>query len=84
MPGLLLLFEAELVIYNSYASVLKSNQRLYSETLKRYKEGLANYIELLDARTQVTNAELEQNIAKYQAWLRQVNIERISATAVLP
>ena len=76
--------EADLVIYNSYASVLKSNQRLYSETLKRYKEGLANYIELLDARTQVTNAELEQNIAKYQAWLRQVNIERISATAVLP
>lgn len=76
--------EADVAVYSSYSAAVKSNQRLYTETLKRYKEGLANYIELLDARTQVTNTELEQTIAKYQAWIRQVSIERMSASAILP
>lgn len=76
-------FQADLAIYESYTSSLQSNERYYNETLKRYKEGLANYIELLDARTQVTNTKLQQNIARYQSWIRQVNIERISATYLL-
>lgn len=74
---------ADLAIYDSYTSSFNSNQRYYNETLKRYKEGLANYIELLDARSQVTNTQLQQNIAKYQSWIRQINIERISASANL-
>jgi len=73
--------ESDLAIYNSYTASLNSNQRYYTETARRYKEGLSNYIELLDARTEVTNTKLLQNLAKYQAWIRQVNIERISATA---
>lgn len=75
---------ADLLIYESYTASLASNQRYYNETLKRYKEGLSNYIELLDARTQVTQTQLQQNIAKYQSWIRQVDIERISASAILP
>ena len=73
--------ESDLAIYNSYTASLNSNQRYYTETARRYKEGLSNYIELLDARTEITNTKLLQNLAKYQAWIRQVNIERISATA---
>jgi len=73
--------ESDLAIHNSYTASLNSNQRYYTETARRYKEGLSNYIELLDARTEVTNTKLLQNLAKYQAWTRQVNIERISATA---
>ncbi len=72
---------ADQAIYQSYTTALTSNQRYYAETLRRYKEGLANYIELLDARSQVTQTQLQQNIAKYQAWIRQINIERISASA---
>jgi len=73
--------ESDLAIYNSYTASLNSNQRYYTETSRRYKEGLSNYIELLDARTEVTNTKLLQNLAKYQAWIRPVNIERISEAA---
>lgn len=72
--------EADLALYESYASSLSSDQRYYNETLKRYKEGLASYIDLLDARTQVTNTALQQSIAKYQSWIRYTRIERMSTT----
>ncbi len=72
---------SDLSIYDSYTSMMISDNRYYQETLRRYKEGLTNYIELLDARTQVTNTQLQQNIAKYQSWIRQINIERMAATA---
>lgn len=72
--------QSDITIYESYTALLTSNNRYYQETLRRYKEGLANYIELLDARTQVTNTQLQQNLAKYQAWIRHVSIERISAS----
>ncbi len=71
---------SDIGIYDSYTLLLASNNRYYEETLRRYKEGLANYIELLDARTQVTNTHLQQNLAKYQSWIRMINIERIAAT----
>lgn len=74
---------SDISVYESYTSLLSSNNRYYQETLRRYKEGLANYIELLDARSQVTNTQLQQNLAKYQAWIRQVNIERITASATV-
>ncbi|MFZ1677641.1 MAG: TolC family protein [Saprospiraceae bacterium] len=72
---------SDLALYESYTSMMKTNNRYYDETLRRYKEGLTNYIELLDARTDVTNTQLQQNIAKYQSWIRQINIERLAATA---
>jgi outer membrane protein TolC len=71
---------SDIELYNSFTNLLASNQRFYDETVRRYKEGLSNYIELLDARTEVTSTQLEQNLAKYQSWLRQVNIERMAAT----
>lgn len=71
--------QADIKTYNEYSSLVKSNDRYYQETLKRYKEGLIGYIELLDARSQITQSQLEQNLAKYQAWTRRVNIERITS-----
>jgi outer membrane protein TolC len=70
---------SDIAIYNSFKDILEANERFYNETVRRYKEGMANYIELLDARTEVTNTELELNLAKYQAWIREVNIERMAA-----
>lgn len=72
---------SDIALYNSFTNLLASNQRFYDETVRRYKEGLSNYIELLDARTEVTSTQLEQNLAKYQSWLRHVNIERMAAAA---
>jgi outer membrane protein TolC len=71
---------SDIELYNSFTDLLASNQRFYDETVRRYKEGLSSYIELLDARTEVTSTQLEQNLAKYQSWLRQVNIERMAAS----
>lgn len=71
--------QADIRIYQEYSSLIESNERYYHETLKRYKEGLIGYIELLDARTQVTQSQLEQNLAKYQSWIRSVQIERITS-----
>ena len=71
---------SDIELYNSFTDLLASNQRFYDETVRRYKEGLSNYIELLDARTEVTSTQLEQNLAKYQAWLRHINIERMAAS----
>lgn len=71
---------AEVQIYHSFTDLLSTNQRYYQETVRRYKEGMSNYIELLDARTEVTRTELEQNLAKYKSWIRHVNIERMAAT----
>lgn len=72
---------SDIAIYNSFSDILSANQRFYDETVRRYKEGLANYIELLDARTEVTSTQLELNLAKYQAWIREVTIERMAAVA---
>src|SRR5690606_6422605 len=71
--------QADIRTYKEYTSLIESNERYYQETLKRYKEGLIGYIELLDARSQITQSQLEQNIAKYQAWIRSVQIERITS-----
>ena len=69
---------SDIALYNSYTDLLASNQRFYEETVRRYKEGMSNYIELLDARTEVTSTQLEQNLAKYQSWIRHVSIERMA------
>lgn len=71
---------SDLTQYESYAAALTSNQRYFTETTRRYKEGLSNYIEWLDARTQLTQTRLQQSIAKYQAWIRRVQIDYLSAT----
>lgn len=71
---------SDIALYNSFTDLLKTNERFYQETVRRYKEGLSNYIELLDARTEVTSTQLEQNLSKYQSWIRHVNIERMAAS----
>ncbi len=72
---------SDIALYNSYTELLNSNQRFYDETVRRYKEGISNYIELLDARTEVTSTQLEQNLAKYQSWISYVKIERMAASS---
>jgi len=45
-----------------------ASKRLYQDVLKKYKEGTANYLELVDASTQITQTELQYSISKYAAW----------------
>ncbi len=71
--------QSAIAIGNSYDSQLQSAERFYGETLKRFRENQANYIELLDARTQWTNLELEASIARYQAWIYWAQFQRATA-----
>ena len=47
---------------------IAASKRLYQDVLKKYKEGTSNYLELMDAHTQITQNELQFSIAKSTAW----------------
>ncbi|MEO1261289.1 MAG: TolC family protein [Bacteroidota bacterium] len=70
--------------WQSYQSQLSNAQRQYRDTFRRYKEGISNYIEVLDARTQVTNVELQQSLSKFSVLIKKVELERAVAAYRLP
>jgi outer membrane protein TolC len=73
-------FQSALAQYHAAESQLKTAQTYYNDELKLYKEGLAIYIELLDAQNQLINARLDLNIALFNAWITNATIERASAS----
>jgi outer membrane protein TolC len=73
-------FQSALALYHAAESQLKTAQTYYNDELKLYKEGLAIYIELLDAQNQLINARLDLNIALFNAWITNATIERASAS----
>jgi outer membrane protein TolC len=73
-------FQSALAQYNAAQSQLRTAQTYYDDELKLYKEGLAIYIELLDAQNQLINARLDSNIALYNTWISYAAIERASAS----
>lgn len=66
-------------IYESKQTQVETAQRYYRDIFRRYKEGQSNFIELLDAQTQITTAQLQQSIARYDVWLRWAELERAKA-----
>ena len=75
---------AEMETWASYDRQLEHARRQYRDAFRRYKEGIANYIELLDARTQVTNVELQQSVAMYNVLIKKAELERAIAGYPLP
>ena len=57
-----------------------SNYRIVS---RKYEEGLANQVELIDARTFMTNAASESIIAKYDVLISRAAYERATAGYVI-
>jgi outer membrane protein TolC len=55
----------------------------YSLVQRRYAEGLASQVELLDARTTLTDAELNRVITAYRYARRYVELERASAARTI-
>jgi outer membrane protein TolC len=55
---------------NTYAPRIASAAKVYKEVFIKYKEGTANYLELVDAQTQLTNSQIQANLAKYTSWLK--------------
>jgi outer membrane protein TolC len=54
----------------TYKSRIDASKKIYKEVFIKYKEGTSNYIELLDAQTQLTNTEIQYQISKLNAWLK--------------
>ena len=48
-----------------------------------YKEGIALYIELLDAQNQLVSAQLQANISLYDTLIKQAEIERANASFII-
>ncbi|MCB9340118.1 MAG: TolC family protein [Lewinellaceae bacterium] len=71
-------------IWRSYDTELAGARRVYNDTFRRYKEGLANNIELLDARTQITTKDLQQSVAFYNILIKHAELERSVAAYPLP
>ncbi len=72
-------YYSALSIYQNSQAQIQLTQRYYSDLFKRYKEGQALLIELLEAQTQQLNAELQRSITLSNVWIKLTEVERISA-----
>ena len=54
-------------------------RRTWELTRRRYEQGMASQIELLDARTSLTGAELNRVMTAYDYFLRRVELDRSAA-----
>jgi outer membrane protein TolC len=64
----------------SIADELISTQEVYRLAEKRWKEGNALQIELIQARTQLTNAAIRQSLAQLNLLNKAAELERANAT----
>ena len=67
---------------NTYKSRIAATDRIYQDVQKKYREGTANYLDLIDAQTQVTQVNQQYIIAQNNAWVKWA--EFVYATASFP
>jgi outer membrane protein TolC len=66
----------------TFRTRIASVDRIYSEVFKKYKEGSTNYLELLDAQTQITQMNIQYLLARQNAWTKWA--EYLYAVAAFP
>jgi outer membrane protein TolC len=79
-------YEAATVAQDAIATAddrLAAARRTFELVRRRYEEGAASPIELVDARTSLTSAELNRVVTAYQYALRYVDLERAAALRVI-
>jgi outer membrane protein TolC len=75
-------FEAAVVARDAIATAearLVAARRTFELVSRRYQEGLATPVELLDARTTLTSAELNRVVTLYRFAIHRVDLERAAA-----
>ncbi|WP_315823442.1 TolC family protein [Paraflavitalea speifideaquila] len=72
--------QSSIAQYQAAQSQLRTSRTYYDDVAKLYKEGLAIYIELLDAQNQWIDAQLQANIALFDTWVSFTAIERANAS----
>jgi len=66
--------------YESDFKQKETAKKYNGDVTKLYKEGMAIYIELLDAQNQVVNTQLNANISLYNSWIAFAELERANAS----
>ena len=59
-----------------YAPAVRAARRANADTQRLYREGLIGYLNVVDARTQLTQLQLQQSLAIYTAWMRHAELLR--------
>lgn len=75
-------YEAAAVAHAAIATAddrLEAARRTFQLVRRRYEEGVASPIELVDARTSLTSAELNRVVTAYQYAIHYVDLERAAA-----
>ena len=57
--------------------------KVYSLVNKKYREGIASQLDLIDARTNFTNSKIQNIISKYDTWISHAEYERITASYLI-
>ncbi len=65
---------------NTYEPRIYSAQKTYDDVMKKYRSGVANYLELIDAQTQMTIAEVSYVLARYNAWMKWAELHYVTAS----
>jgi len=58
---------------------LQSSRQTFRLVARKYQEGMTNQVEFIDARTELTNAELNLTITQYDLLTRLAELERAAA-----
>ncbi len=69
-----------LEIYQSTQAQVESAQKYFNDAFKRYKQGQSTQIEYLDARNNLTSAQIQQSISLYNVWGKLAEVERVKAS----
>jgi outer membrane protein TolC len=75
-------YDAAVVAHSAIATAsdrLNAARRTFELVRRRYEEGLASNLELVDARSTLTSAELNQSVTLYRYAMRTVDLERAAA-----
>jgi outer membrane protein len=63
---------------------IQSAQKIYQEMFLKYKEGTANYLELMDAQSQITQVQTQYYLAKLNAWMKWADYMYATASFPIP
>lgn len=69
-------YQASLATLEAYEQAITAATKAYQDTERLYREGSANYLTLLDARTSLTIVQQQQNIAFHEAWKYYIELLR--------
>ncbi|MFT7034972.1 MAG: outer membrane protein TolC [Cyclobacteriaceae bacterium] len=66
--------------FNTTEKMTDEAESTYALIERKYKEGITSQLELIDARTNLTNARIRNIISKYDTWISHAEYERVTAT----